>query len=172
VTDRPADGGDNIWDRLRRRKVAQWGIAYAAGSSGFLHGLSYLSTVFARSPQLQRFATVAFLVGLPIALALAWYHGDRGHQRVSGREFAILTALLVGGGMFWWVGWMPVATPATTMAAGGSAALANLPTGRVLPVLPDEDGGSIPLFIVPGARFVDVHPGACNLKPRCNISYP
>jgi len=126
VTDRPAGGSDNIWNRLRRRKVVQWGIAYAAGSWGFLQGLSYLSTVFAWSPQLQRFATVAFLVGLPIALVLAWYHGDRGHQRVSGREFAILTVLLLlGGGMFWWVGRMPPAPVA--IAAGPGAVQAEAP---------------------------------------------
>jgi TolB-like protein len=62
---------------------------------------------------------MAFLVGLPVALVLAWYHGDRGHQRVSGREFAILTALLLlGGGLFWWVARMPVPPPSTPAAAG------------------------------------------------------
>jgi hypothetical protein len=81
LTDGPSDGSDNIWNRLRRRKVVQWGIAYAAGSWGFLQGLSYLSTVFAWSGQLQRFATLAFLVGLPIALVLAWYHGTKGQPR-------------------------------------------------------------------------------------------
>jgi adenylate cyclase len=137
VTDGPADGSDNIWDRLRRRKVVQWGIAYAAGSWGFLQGLSYLSTVFAWSGQLQRFATVAFLVGLPIALVLAWFHGDRGHQRVSGREFAILTVLLLlGGGLFWWVGRMPPAP--VPIAAGPDAARAQTlaATGPSIAVLP------------------------------------
>ena len=34
---------------------------------------------------------------------LAWYHGDRGQQRVSTPEFAILTLLLLlGGGAFWY----------------------------------------------------------------------
>ncbi len=31
--------GDNIWNRLRRRKVVQWGIAYAAGAWGLLQRL-------------------------------------------------------------------------------------------------------------------------------------
>jgi hypothetical protein len=76
-----------LWSRLRRRKVVQWGIAYAAGSWGFLQGLAYLSTVFQWTGRLQRPATVVFLVGLPIALVLAWYHGDRGHQKVSANDF-------------------------------------------------------------------------------------
>ena len=46
---------------------------------------------------------LALLIGLPIVLVLAWYHGDRGQQRVSTPEFAILTLLLLlGGGAFWY----------------------------------------------------------------------
>jgi hypothetical protein len=55
----------------------QWGIAYAAGAWGLLQGL-------------------------PPVLVIAWYHGDRGHQRVTIGEFVRLTGLfLVGGGIFW-----------------------------------------------------------------------
>ena len=39
----------------------------------------------------------------PVVLVLAWYHGDRGQQRISTPEFAILTLLLLlGGGAFWY----------------------------------------------------------------------
>ena len=38
----------------------------------------------------------------PIVLVLAWYHGDKGQQRVTRAELAIITLLfLLGGGMFW-----------------------------------------------------------------------
>ena len=130
---------EGLWAGLRRRKVVQWGIAYVAGAWGLLQGLAYLSSVFQWPGQLQRPVTMAFLVGLPIALVLAWYHGDRGHQRVSGREFAILTVLLLlGGGLFWWVGRMPIATPAT---AGVSTPVAQpaadaKPAGTSIAVLP------------------------------------
>jgi len=30
------------------------------------------------SPSGQQLVTLALLIGLPIALVLAWYHGDRG----------------------------------------------------------------------------------------------
>ena len=53
--------------------------------------------------RLQQIATLALLIGLPVVLVLAWYHGDRGQQRVSTPEFAILTLLLLlGGGAFWY----------------------------------------------------------------------
>ena len=35
-------------------------------------------------------------------LVIAWYHGDRGQQRLSAPELTILTLLfLLGGGIFW-----------------------------------------------------------------------
>jgi TolB-like protein/tetratricopeptide (TPR) repeat protein len=82
--------------------VAQWGIAYAAGGWGLLQGLEYVTDTFGWPPQFQQLATLALLVGLPIVLVIAWYHGDQGRQRVTGAELAILTLLfLVGGGIFW-----------------------------------------------------------------------
>jgi len=103
VTDGPHDGEESsLWQRLRRRKVVQWGIAYAAGAWGLLQGLSYVVATFHWSERLQQPATLLLLTGLPIALVLAWYHGDRGEQRVSRTELAILTLLfLLGGGLFW-----------------------------------------------------------------------
>jgi hypothetical protein len=68
------------------------------GRVGPLQGLAYVGTAFHWPEQLQRFAIVAFLAGLPIALVIAWYHGDRGRQNVGGTEFAILIALLLLGG--------------------------------------------------------------------------
>ncbi len=93
---------ESLWDKLRRRKVVQWGLAYAAGAWGLLQGLEYVSDTFGWPRQLQQFATLALLVGLPIVLVVAWYHGDRGQQRVTAIELAIITLLfLLGGGIFW-----------------------------------------------------------------------
>ena len=140
------------------RKVVQWGIAYVAAAWGLLQGLAYLSAVFLWPAQLQRPATMALLVGLPIALVLAWYHGDRGHQRVSGREFAILTVLLLlGGGLFWWVGRMPASPPVTTtastavgMAQPAAAAKADGTSIAVLPFI--NMSGDWPASWRPNAR--------------------
>ena len=104
MTDTPVEREEEegTWARLRRRKVVQWGIAYAAGAWGFLQGLQYVSDAFGWPGQLRQVAILALLIGLPIVLVIAWYHGDRGEQRVSGTELAIITLLFVlGGGIFW-----------------------------------------------------------------------
>ena len=92
MTDTPTEvGGEGTWARLRRRKVVQWGIAYAAGAWGLLQGVAYVTNTFHWSDYVQRSATVALLIGVPIVLVVAWYHGDRGQQRITTTEFAILT---------------------------------------------------------------------------------
>jgi hypothetical protein len=103
VTDASEGGSGSTWARLTRRKVVQWGIVYVAGAWGFLQGLEYLSGTYDWPRQIQQLVTLALLIGLPIVLVLAWYHGERGQQRITTAEFAILTLLmLLGGGVFWW----------------------------------------------------------------------
>ena len=94
----PMHGAEGWRDALRRRKVVQWGILYVAGAWSFLQGFEFLSDTYGWPLQLQRLATLALLIGLPIVLVVAWYHGDRGHQRVTTAEFAIITLLLLIGG--------------------------------------------------------------------------
>jgi TolB-like protein/Tfp pilus assembly protein PilF len=102
VTDASEGENDSAWAKLRRRKVVQWGIVYAAGAWGLLQGLEYVSSTFDWPRQIQQFATLGLLIGLPVVLVTAWYHGDQGRQRVSAAELIIITLLfLVGGGIFW-----------------------------------------------------------------------
>ncbi|MFO1393931.1 MAG: tetratricopeptide repeat protein [Steroidobacteraceae bacterium] len=115
--------GDSAWARLRRRKVVQWAVAYAAGSWGFLQALEYLSETYSWSPKLRMVAVPALLLGLPIVAVIAWFHGDRGHQRVTRSEAVILALLLVlGTGVVW--------RYATTIRTVG---LAAAPAARVAP---------------------------------------
>ena len=104
MTDTPTErAAESTWTRLRRRKVVQWGVAYVAAAWGLLQGLEYVSGTYDWPRQIQQIAILALLIGLPIVLVLAWYHGDRGQQRISTPEFAILTLLLLlGGGAFWY----------------------------------------------------------------------
>jgi TolB-like protein/Flp pilus assembly protein TadD len=108
---------------LRQRKVVQWGIVYVAGAWGLLQGLAYVSTLLHWPEQLQRLTGLALLIGLPVVLVLAWYHGDRGEQRVIRTELAILTLLFVlGGGIFWRYERAIEAPPAATTPAAAPVA--------------------------------------------------
>jgi TolB-like protein/phosphoglycolate phosphatase-like HAD superfamily hydrolase len=136
VTD--ATQGEGAWAKLRRRKVVQWGIAYAAGAWGFLQGLEYVSEAFGWPGHIRQVALLALLIGLPIVLVVAWYHGDRGQQRVTATELAILTLLfLLGGGIFWRYDIAAdaprAAAPAASSAPAGPAVADARPSIAVLP---------------------------------------
>lgn len=49
---------------------------------------------------IQRVVLVIVGVGFFVALVLAWYHGERGRQQVSGSQLLMVTALLaIAGGV-------------------------------------------------------------------------
>jgi TolB-like protein/Tfp pilus assembly protein PilF len=92
----------STWASLRRRKLVQWGLAYAAGAWVLLQVVGFAADAFAWQPLIKQLALLGLVLGLPVVLALAWYHGDRGQQRVTGSELAVLTLLLfLGGGLLW-----------------------------------------------------------------------
>ena len=140
MTDATEGEGESTWGRLRRRKLVQWGIAYAAGAWGFLQGLAYVSELLEWPAQLQKLTGLALLIGLPIALVLAWYHGDKGERRVTRTELTVLTLLfLVGGGIFWrYQQTVPASEfPAVAQATAPAATPATpIPTDRSIAVLP------------------------------------
>jgi TolB-like protein/tetratricopeptide (TPR) repeat protein len=103
LADAPIGTGDqNAWTKLRRRKVVQWGLAYVAASWALLQGIGFLADAFHWPDATKQVGTLILLIGLPIALVLAWYHGDRGQQRIGGVELAILSLLMVLGGSAIW----------------------------------------------------------------------
>jgi TolB-like protein/tetratricopeptide (TPR) repeat protein len=111
VTDTPTEReGEGGWAKLRRRKVVQWSLAYAAGAWLLLQVLAYVSGVFDWPRQVQQIAMLLILIGLAVVIVLAWYHGDKGEQRVTRGEVAVLAVLLLaGGGLIWW--WDRAADP-------------------------------------------------------------
>ncbi len=103
MTEPTEQGGDNLWTRLRRRKVVQWSLAYAAAAWTLLQVVEYLGDTYGWPPAIRQIATPSFALGLVFVLVLAWYHGDKGEQKVSRTELAILATLLaVVGGTMWW----------------------------------------------------------------------
>jgi TolB-like protein/Tfp pilus assembly protein PilF len=143
VTDAPTEREDGgAWAKLRRRKVVQWGLAYAAAAWTLLQVIEYLGETYSWPPAIRQIAVPTLTLGSLVALVLAWYHGDRGQQRVSGAELAILSVLLaLGGGALWLYGQRNGQAPATsappaapTAAQGSSVASdGERPSIAVLP---------------------------------------
>jgi TolB-like protein/lipoprotein NlpI len=106
VTDAPTEReGEGAWTKLRRRKVVQWGIAYAAAAWTLLQVLEYFGETYAWPLAVRQIAGLALPLGLLFVLVVAWYHGDKGDQRVSRPELAILATIVafVGGTLWWYV---------------------------------------------------------------------
>lgn len=144
------------WTSLRRRKVVQWGLVYVAGAWGFLQGLEYVSETFHWPDQVRQISLLALLVAMPIVLVLAWYHGDRGAQRVSGTELAVVTALfLLGGAIFWQYERSSEKPASATIGSDlGKAASAPVDPRPSVAVLPFENRSDIQkdAFFVDGIR--------------------
>ena len=88
--------------RLKQRKLVQWALAYVAFAFALLQGVDIVAQRFAWPDQLERILILALAVGFLVVLVLAWYHGERGAQRVSSTEIVILALLLaIGGGLLW-----------------------------------------------------------------------
>ena len=84
-----------IWARIKEHKLMQWTLAYAAAGYTLLHGAEMLSEA-QEWPRvlIVRVFSLVLILGIPVVLTLAWYHGAKGSQRVSGPELVMITVLL------------------------------------------------------------------------------
>jgi TolB-like protein/Tfp pilus assembly protein PilF len=93
---------NEFFRRLKQRKLVQWTLAYVAAAFALLQGIDIVAQRFGWPEQTMRFVIIALSVGFFVTLVLAWYHGERGAQRVTGTELLILALLLaIGGGLLW-----------------------------------------------------------------------
>ena len=151
MTDAPTKRDeDGAWATLRRRKVVQWGFAYAAGAWALLQVIGFAADAFHWPDATKQLAMLTLAIGLPVAITLAWFHGDRGEQSVTRAELAVLTLLLLlGGGVLWLYKSRAVPPPATVKAVPSARAQAPSvvtadprPSIAVLPFVnmsPDKD---------------------------------
>jgi serine/threonine-protein kinase len=109
---------DDAFERLRQRKIVQWAIAYFAAAFALVQVLDLVGQRFGWPDWIARASIVVAAVGFAITLVLAWYHGERGQQRVTGIEVLVVAILVVIGGAFVWRVARPVAE---TVAAHADA---------------------------------------------------
>lgn len=84
----------SLRERLGERKLFQWAIAYLAGAWLVFQGIEVLAEPWHVSPTTQRTIHVLLAAGFLLTMVLAWYHGERGRQHVTGIEAVIIAVIL------------------------------------------------------------------------------
>lgn len=92
--DRPPS---RLFERLKRRKVVQWSVAYLSAAWLVLQVVDVVGEQFAWPGALGRGITVALGFGLLGTLVVAWFHGEKGHQRVTRTETLLLVTVAFFG---------------------------------------------------------------------------
>lgn len=93
-----------LLDRLKERKFFKWLLGYMAVAFMGLQIVDVLGEVWGWSLALQRSITLTLGVGVVPATIVAWFHGEKGRQRVSAIEAALVSLTTVSGAaLVWWV---------------------------------------------------------------------
>ncbi len=81
-------------NQLRQRKMVEWTLAYLAGAWLLMQFVEVVAGRWPVPVVLQRAVDLLLFVGFFAAITLAWYHGEKGRQHVTGPELIILAILL------------------------------------------------------------------------------
>jgi TolB-like protein/Flp pilus assembly protein TadD len=123
---------DDLLRRLRERKLVQWALAYIAAAFALIQVNDVVAQQFGWPDGVRRGITIALAIGFFVTLVLAWYHGERGMQRVSGPELLILALLMaIGGTVAWRLAPTSGAPPQARQADAGPHAVRSI---AVLPL--------------------------------------
>jgi TolB-like protein/Tfp pilus assembly protein PilF len=80
--------------KLRERKLVQWALGYAAAAWVVLQVAGEVAEPWGWPPTTLRALQVILGAGFAAAIVLAWYHGERGRQRVGTVEGLFLIGIL------------------------------------------------------------------------------
>jgi adenylate cyclase len=140
----PVDRLSQLWRRVYDHKIAQWSVAYIAVAYALLQGLVLMGGAFDWPDAVLRASMLLLILGLPVVITLAWYHGERASRNFSAAELTIISLLLVIGAVVFYAFVQPQediaadqAPPAQQTGVEKARAAANSPvTGISLAVLP------------------------------------
>jgi len=130
----PPGGSASIWARIREHKIIQWGMAYLGAAFALAQAEDLLARAFDWPDLTGRIFMVLLVVGFPVAVTVAWYHGHRGLKRISAGEFMIVSLLLLIGGIFFSVAVRPkIDRAAATRAAVSAGEVGATAAARAAP---------------------------------------
>lgn len=82
--------------------MLQWTLAYLAAAWLGLQLMDVLAEIWTIPVTTQRFVCLTLALGIFPALVVAWFHGERGKQRVCGLEATLVGVLVFGAGIVLW----------------------------------------------------------------------
>src|ERR1700687_3262425 len=115
-----------LWRRINDHKVAHWSVAYVALAYGAQHAITLTSEAFEWPHAVERISMLLLVLGLPLVMTLAWYHGARASRRISGPELTIVSLLLVGISLLFYA----FVRPSEQVAAGPAVQQAGVAAAR------------------------------------------
>ena len=123
--------------QIKQRKIVQWLLAYLAGAWLLLQVVDLLADMYGWPVGVLRPLPVILGVGSLLVLILAWYHGEKGAQRVSAAELILIAGVL-------------------TIAGAGVALLGRDGQGAVVAAETDTNTEQGSIAVLP---FADMSPG-------------
>jgi TolB-like protein len=143
----PEDFLSTAWRRVKEHRIAQWTVGYVAVAYGIQHAITLTSEAFEWPNTVIRVSMLLLGLGLPVAMTLAWYHGERASRRISAGELSILSVLLVIASLLFYTLVRPA--PAIQEAGVTAARQASLSPGTAISLAvmpfdnlsPDPDQG-------------------------------
>lgn len=85
----------SVFQSLKERKLIQWTAAYLTVAWVALQVVGEVREPWGLPDWFLRATQVLLLAGIPLTSVLAWYHGEKGDQRVTVTE-AVIVTILVG----------------------------------------------------------------------------
>lgn len=82
--------------RIVRSRLLQWSLAYLAAAWVLLQVLEFVAQQFGWPSGIVRAATVFAAIAFLAAVVVAWYHGEKGAQRVTPTEAVLLLLIFAG----------------------------------------------------------------------------
>ncbi|MEJ2338180.1 MAG: tetratricopeptide repeat protein [Gemmatimonadales bacterium] len=86
-----------LLEEIRRRRVLQIIVVYAGAAWVLTEASQFVVENYGYSRRLLDAVVYLLVVGFPAAVVIAWYHGERGPQRPTRTETALLSVLAVIG---------------------------------------------------------------------------
>ena len=121
--------------RLKQRKLVQWALAYVAFAFALIQVLDVVADSYDWPHSAMHVVFGLLALGLAIALVLAWYHGEKGRQRVSGAELLLIALVLaIGGGLLWRFGRSESPSATSRVAEATSPDAAVRKPGSAIPI--------------------------------------